>query len=80
VQGETSLAFLASSLDQVIVFAEANGVACAHALRDAWYEVEDINALMLANAENPSIEVPSTSVIRRVLEKLITVVPDVESI
>lgn len=53
VQGETSLAFLAASLDQVIVFAEVNGVACAHALRNAWYEVEDINALMLPSPRTP---------------------------
>lgn len=80
VRGETSLAFLASSLDQVILFAEVNGVACAHALRDAWYEIEDINALALASAETSSIEVQSSSAIHRVLDKLIVIVPDVESV
>jgi hypothetical protein len=69
--GETSLNFLAVSLDKVASFAEGRGLECAHELRGLWVEIETINAVVLsAPSEFPPGD-PWESALEELLNRLL---------
>jgi hypothetical protein len=74
LQGETSLAFLTLSLDQAIQYAEANVVTCAEALRATWYEVEEINSLVLADFDRTWKGAVTGDLIHHLLGRMVALV------